>query len=47
MTHPTDDELEAMAVKLTDYAMDQLPLDAAAMLRACKGGNAAPPRSPR
>ena len=37
MGHPTDDELEAMAVKLTDYAMDQLPLDAASMLRACKG----------
>ena len=37
MTHPSDHELEAMAVKLTDYAMDQLPLDAAAMLRACKG----------
>ena len=42
MTHPSDHELEAMAVKLTDYAMDQLPLDAAAMLRACKGVIAAP-----
>ena len=33
MTHPTDEELEAMAVELE---CDQW-LDAAAMLRACKG----------
>ena len=45
MTHPTDDELEAMAVKLDCYShdwqlrhMDVNPLtDTAAMLRACKG----------
>jgi hypothetical protein len=36
MTHPTDDELEAMAVK---FEQDHW-FDAAAMLRACKTGDA-------
>ena len=33
MTHPTDDELEAMAVTMADYCLH----DVAAMLRAVKG----------
>ena len=47
MTHPTDDELEAMAVRLEDGRVcspaqnscrnGYLMLEAAAMLRACKG----------
>ena len=47
MTHPTDDELEAMAVRLEDGRVcspaqnscrnGYLLLEAAAMLRACKG----------
>jgi len=33
MAHPSDDELEAMAVTMADYCLH----DVAAMLRACKG----------
>jgi hypothetical protein len=46
MTHPTDDELEAMAVRLytcNDWETDaqiKLAGGAAAMLRACKTGDA-------
>jgi uncharacterized protein YbjQ (UPF0145 family) len=45
MTHPTVDELEAMAKRLDSVSL-HLPLsrrhmrDAAALLRACKGGDA-------
>ena len=40
MTHPTDDELEAMAARLEASAYVRSPaheIEAAAMLRACKG----------
>ena len=40
MTHPTDEELEAMAARLEDSAYFRSPaheVEAAAMLRACKG----------
>jgi hypothetical protein len=42
MTHPTDEELEAMAERLdqsdaNEYSFDNDKDDAAAMLRACKG----------
>ena len=45
MTRPTDDELEAMAVRLdqsdaNEYSYDNDKDDAAAMLRACKAGDA-------
>ena len=45
MTHPTDDELEAMAVRLdqsgaNEYSYDNDKDEAAAMLRACKAGDA-------
>jgi hypothetical protein len=39
MTHPTDDELEAMAVRLEAGKVAFMG-DAAAMLRACKAGDA-------
>ena len=44
MTHPTDDELEAMAARLEASAYVRSPaheIEAAAMLRACKGITAA------
>jgi hypothetical protein len=46
MTHPTDDELEAVAVRLdrngpSHVDADIWMSDAAAMLRACKTGDAA------
>ena len=44
MTHPTDEELEAMAARLEASAYVRSPaqeIEAAAMLRACKGVNAA------
>ena len=44
MTHPTDDELEAMAARLEASAYVRSPaheIEAAAMLRACKGLSAA------
>ena len=40
MTHPTDEELEAMAARLEASAYVRSPaheIEAAAMLRACKG----------
>jgi hypothetical protein len=42
MTHPTDDELEAMAVRLDvdDPWCQPMCYEAAAMLRACKTGDA-------
>ena len=45
MTHPTDDKLEAMAVRLdqsdaNEYSYDNDKDEAAAMLRACKTGEA-------
>jgi hypothetical protein len=42
MTHPTDDELEAMAVRLDvdDPWCQPMCYEAAAMLRACKAGDA-------
>ena len=45
MTHPTDNELEAMAARLEASAYVRSPaheIEAAAMLRACKGVTAAP-----
>ena len=44
MRHPTDDELEAMAARLEASAYVRSPaheIEAAAMLRACKGITAA------
>ena len=44
MTHPTDDELETMAERLEASAFVRSPayeVQAAAMLRACKGVTAA------
>ena len=41
MTHPTDDELEAMAVYLEFFQPGETSDQAADMLRACKGFNAA------
>ena len=37
MTHPTDDELEAMAVRLCTDHPDYLTTEAVDMLRACRG----------
>ena len=37
MTHPTDDELEAMAVDMMFFQPGETSDQAAAMLRACKG----------
>ena len=40
MTHPTDDELEAMAARLEIHSILEIRQRAAAMLRACKGRGA-------
>ena len=55
MTHPTDDKLEAMAMRLEDGRVcspaqnncrnGYMMLEAAAMLRACKGRVKRLPRS--
>ena len=39
MTHPTDDELEAMAVDMMFFQPGETSDQAAAMLRACKSGD--------
>ena len=51
MTRPTDDELEAMAVRLdqsdaNEYSYDNDKDEAAAMLRACKGRQSLPRMTP-
>ena len=50
MTHPTDDELEAMAARLYSDGdaepVHPLFYDAAAMLRACKGRQSLPRMTP-
>ena len=45
MTHPTDDELEAMAVDMMFFQPGETSDQAAAMLRACKGRVRGLPRS--
>ena len=40
MTRPTDEQLEAMAVRMERYSSLDVRNKAAAMLRACKAGDA-------